>query len=62
MAYVSESAFWNSGITNVKIGNHVKSLHNYAFEECKNLKQISIPENVTEIQYAVFRGCESLEN
>ena len=36
-------------------------MHNYAFEECKNLKQISIPENVTEIQYAVFRGCESLE-
>lgn len=61
MAYVSNCAFSYTGIESVKIGNCVKTLNDYAFEESKNLKEISIPSNVTEIQYAVFSGCEALE-
>ena len=57
---MSQGAFSRTGAENLKIGNKVKCLKDYSFEAC-SFKQLSIPNNVTEIQYAVFRGCGNLE-
>ena len=50
---------------NIKIpseldGKPVKSIKDFAFEDCDTLQTISIPESVTDIGYAVFRDCTRL--
>lgn len=37
-------------------------IKDYAFYECRNLKEITIPNGVTEIGEYAFRGCKSLES
>ena len=39
----------------------LKELGNTAFSNCKSLKEISIPSNITDISYQCFSGCTSLE-
>ncbi|MBE6592631.1 MAG: hypothetical protein E7642_01410 [Ruminococcaceae bacterium] len=41
-------------------GDRVVGIGNGAFENCKHLVSISIPESVTTIGVGVFRGCSSL--
>ena len=39
----------------------LKSIGDWAFRGCKNLKKIEIPDSVTKLEHLVFAECESLE-
>lgn len=41
---------------------NVRSIGNYAFQNCSNLSNVSISNNVTNIGNYAFSGCESLPN
>ena len=47
-------------LKNVVIGNEVKSISEYAFQDCSEIKSITIPKNVTSIGTKAFDGCSSL--
>ena len=59
---IVESAFLNSNISNVEIPEKVKTIGNYAFGNCKNLKEIVIPKNVTEIGVSALGYYFDVEN
>ena len=44
----------------VTIPNTVKSIGNYAFQNCTGLKSVTIPEGVTSIGYETFSHCSRL--
>jgi len=48
-------------ITSVEVQSGVTSLGMYAFEECINLKEISLPDSITSIGASAFLKCTSLE-
>ncbi len=52
----------NDGIKKCEINSETKILYYFAFNDCKKLKSITIPEGVIEIGNAVFRNCEELTN
>lgn len=58
---VDKHAFQGSGLLRVELPSAVKELGNYAFAECKELKEISVSAGVKELPYAAFKGCEKLE-
>ncbi len=37
------------------------AIGDHAFEGCKNLKEVCLPESVVEIGESAFAGCENLE-
>lgn len=47
-------------LQNVIFGNGVKTIEDYAFRYCDNLKSITIPDNVTSIGTEAFEGCAGL--
>lgn len=49
-------------IENVWIENGIDLIDAYTFEDCKNLKSISIPDSVTKIGVGAFKGCENLKS
>lgn len=52
---ISERSFEkNSGLTNLILPAGLGQIQNYAFMECKNLKQIYIPDSLEELGDAVF--------
>lgn len=53
-------AFKNSTYSRVTISSPVKSIGQYAFQDCKNLTYVKISEEVTAIQPYTFSGCSSL--
>ncbi|MBQ9774251.1 MAG: leucine-rich repeat domain-containing protein, partial [Clostridia bacterium] len=42
-------------------GSTLHAISPYAFQNCINLKNVALPESITEIGYSVFSGCISLE-
>ena len=58
--YYYSSAPWNSQRDKIKkiiIENGVTNIGAGAFEECKNLTSVTIPNSVTSINYDAFDGC-----
>lgn len=53
-------AFKNSTYSRVTISSPVKSIGQYAFQDCENLTYVKISEEVTAIQPHTFSGCSSL--
>lgn len=49
-------------IENVNIGNQVEILPDYLFMNLINIKDITIPESVTQIGYHVFSECKNLQH
>lgn len=60
MVEIGEEAFAHSGVKEVSLPSSLKLIKKYAFKDCPNLKQISLPDHVT-IQTPLFSGCRSLE-
>ncbi len=44
------------------IPEFVSNIHDYAFKNCRYIKQISIPNNLKDIGVDAFASCESLEH
>ena len=51
----------NTDITSVDINNKTKFIGKAAFRDCKNIKNISIPDSVIYLGESAFNGAESLE-
>lgn len=54
-------AFSGAGLKSLTLPNSVKSIGNYAFEECASLKSVKLPVSVKTIGDYAFEGCTSLE-
>lgn len=54
--------FLACGFENVYFGKNVRKIRNDAFGYCDNIKQISIPETITEMGSNVFRDCKNLKS
>ena len=59
-AEISAGAFYGCGLSELHFGNEVYSIGTSAFEGCRALKEIKIPEGVKKIDYRAFYGCESV--
>ena len=46
--------FCNSGISSINLPKELEKIGEWAFRECNNLKQISLPENIEEIPSGCF--------
>ena len=57
---IGSSSFSRSDIFSVKIPNNVKSIGDWAFNNCKDLISIDIPNSVENIGVGAFYGCENL--
>lgn len=59
---ISENAFKGCNIIeNVIIKNGVKRLGKYAFENCKNLREIKLASSITILEDGVFKNCSGLK-
>ena len=62
--YSSTSQPWykyRESIKQVKIGDGITGIGDYAFSGCTNLTSVTIPGNVTSIEDYAFSSCKSLE-
>lgn len=72
---INASAFTNSNITEIVLHDGIQSVEPYAFDGCRNLKNVyvayddgvgdpvytrTLPDGITAIEEGVFRGCSSL--
>ena len=60
---IGERAFadCNSIILLNYLPNHIESVESYAFQNCKNMKEITLPQSVTSLGTNIFEGCDKLE-
>ena len=54
-------AFAGNGLKNIVIPNKTKKLGDYAFRNCTELTEVTLPESVTKIPSGIFEGCCSLK-
>ena len=57
---ISSRAFYDSEVTSVAIPNSVRSIGNYAFQNCKDLISVTGGNNIVSIGNEAFYGCTSL--
>ena len=53
--------FFMSGVKSVEFNNKIKEIPAYTFASCRNLKEITVPDSVENIEEGAFRDCTSLE-
>ena len=60
---IMSNAFYDSGLTTITIPNSVKIIGSCAFQECRSLKSVTLPDNddFTTISSYLFSNCEALE-
>ena len=58
---IGKLAFCRTPIGHIVIPERVTEIGDYAFEWCKNLKNVSLPNGVTRIGDGTFEGCSSIE-
>ena len=58
---ISGAFRFNQQIESVVISNGITTIKDYAFNECTNLKYISIPKSVTFIDWYSFDECNNVE-
>ena len=58
---VSESAFSNTGIEEVKVQDGIETIGDDAFAECKNLEKVMIADSVGALGKRAFEYCSSLK-
>lgn len=60
---IGESAFFRCyKLLDVKLGNSVTSIGNYAFSNCENISNIILPDSVENLGVNAFYSCSSLSN
>jgi hypothetical protein len=57
---IDDNVFAYTDIYSIVIPPTVKSIGNYAFNNCKNLTTIVIPPEITSVGYGAFKGCDNL--
>ena len=57
---VGEYVFYGNELTTVKLPNSLKTIGDYAFDECKYLQEVTLGENITYIGNEAFDNCNSL--
>ena len=57
---ISNNAFSGTSISSIELPKSLRSIGNYAFEDCRSLREILIPQNVAYIGEGAFKGCSSL--
>ena len=57
---IGEDAFRGMPITSISLPTSLRSIGEFAFDECKQLNEVVIPEGVTTICETAFAGCTSL--
>lgn len=55
----TEGVFYNSDFWYVELPSTLKSIGDYAFYECVDIKKITLPESLTSIGNYVFYNCEN---
>ena len=55
------SAFYDSGITSIDLGNSVSKIDSYVFQYCESLTEIELPQSLTSLGYMAFGDCISLK-
>ena len=63
-ASVSETpwASYRTKVLGIEISNGVTSIGKYAFAQCSNLKNVSLPESLIKIEFDAFNNCTSLDS
>ena len=57
---IGEYAFSESSIVSIAIPDSVVTLERYAFNNCRKLQHIILPEGLKSIKYGTFGGCSAL--
>lgn len=55
------SIFHGTGITEVVIPSSIKTVRDFAFESCMNLKKVYLPTEIPKIYNRAFRGCDNVK-
>lgn len=58
---IGKGAFFRCDITSVKLPNTIKIIHDEAFLQCPNVKELTIPASVDSIGRAAFNAWDALE-
>jgi len=51
---IGEFAFHNTALSEIGFSDDIETIEAYAFRECKNLSELILPKNLTEIGYSAF--------
>lgn len=60
MTTVPNSYEYNATIQSIEIPSHIRSIGEYSFSGCDQLKSITIPDSVTSIGFCAFYWCTGL--
>ena len=59
---IKPQTFYGSGIKKVTMHEAIQSIGNSAFENCRSLLSVDIPNSVTDIGIKAFSGCSSMKS
>lgn len=61
MNEIKSSIFHGTGITEVVIPSGIKTVYDFAFNSCMNLKKVYLPTEIPKIYNRAFRGCDNVK-
>lgn len=61
MNEINFSIFHETGITEVVIPSSIKTVRDFAFDSCMNLKKVYLPTEIPKIYNRAFRGCDNVK-
>lgn len=61
MNEINSSIFHETGITEVVIPSSIKTVRDFAFDSCMNLKKVYLPTEIPKIYNRAFRGCDNVK-
>ena len=61
MNEIKSSIFHETGITEVVIPSSIKTVRDFAFNSCMNLKKVYLPTEIPKIYNRAFRGCDNVK-